>query len=63
MVLLDFVRELALASEVPAEANFEEDKGTVLAVEGGGVRGGVDRHSSCVDDVRGSSRSCRHHDV
>ena len=60
MVLLGLLGELVLAAEVHVNADFEEDEGTVLAVEGGGVQGGVDMHSSGVDDVRGSSRSCRH---
>jgi hypothetical protein len=60
VVLLNLLDELVVASEVFAEADLEEDEGTVLTVEGGGVRGGVDWHSSGLDDVRGSSRSCRH---
>ena len=60
MVLLDLLYELVLAADVSAEADFEEDEGTVLAVERCGVRGGVDWHSSGVGDIRGSSRSCRH---
>ena len=60
MVLLDLHGELVLASEVSAKADFEEDEGTILAVEGGGAQGGVDWHSSGVDDVRGRSRSFRH---
>ena len=45
MVLLDLLGELVLAAEASSEADFEEDEGTILAVEGGGVRGGVDWHS------------------
>ncbi len=63
MFLLDLLGELVLAAEISTEAEFEEDEGTILAVEGGGVRGGVAGYSSCVDDVRGSSRSYRHQDV
>jgi hypothetical protein len=60
MVLLDLLGELVLATEVSAKADFKEDEGTFLAIEGGGVRRGVEWHSSGVDDVRGSSRFCRH---
>ena len=60
MVLLDLLGELVLAAKVSAETDFEKSKGTILAVEGGGNRGGVDWHSSGVDDVRGSYRFCRH---
>ena len=60
MVLLDLLGEFVLAAEVSAQANLEEDEGKFLAAEGGGVRGGVNWHSLGVDDVRGSSRSCRH---
>ena len=60
VVLLDLLGELVMATEVFAEADFHEDEGIVLAVEGGGVRRGVDWHSSGVDDFRGSSRSYRY---
>ena len=60
MVLLNPLGEFVLVAEVSVEADFEEDEGTFLAVEGGWVRGGVHRHSSGVDNIRGSSRSCRH---
>ncbi len=49
MALLDLLDELILAAEVSTEADFEEDEGTILAVEGDGVRGGIDWHSSGVD--------------
>ncbi len=45
VVLLGLLGELVLATEVLAEADFEEGEGTILAVEGGGDRGGVDWHS------------------
>ena len=48
-----------MAAEVSAEADFEEDEGAVVPVEGVEVEGRIGRHSSCVDDVGGSSCSCR----
>ena len=47
-----------VAAEVPAEAGLEDDEGTIFPVEGVPVRGWVDWHSECVDDVGGRSRSC-----
>ena len=44
-----------MAAEASSEANFDEDEGAVLSIEGVDVRGRVGRHSSCVDDVGGSS--------
>jgi hypothetical protein len=60
MVLLGLLGDLAVAAEVPVEADLEEDEGGVLAVEGVEVRSGVGWHSSGVDDVRGGSHSCRY---
>ena len=42
MTLLGLLGELVLATEVFVEADFEEDEGSFLAVEGGGVRGWVE---------------------
>ena len=49
-----------MAAEVSAEADFEEDEVAIVPVE---VAGRVGRHSSRVDDVGGSSCSCRHQTV
>ena len=57
IVLVVFFLALLMAAEVPAEADFKEDKGAVLAVEGVDFRGRVCRHSSSVDDVWGHPRS------
>jgi hypothetical protein len=59
LVLLGLLGELVLAAEVPSEADFEEDEGTIFEVKGGGVRGRVDSYSSGVENVRVSSRSCQ----
>ena len=49
-----------MAAEVSTEADFEEDEGAVILVEGVDVGGRVGRHSSCVDDAGGNFCSCRH---
>jgi len=49
-----------MGAEVLAEADFDEDEGADLLVEGVDVEERVGRLSSCVDDVRGGSCSCRH---
>ena len=60
VILLGLLCALVVEAEVPAKADLKENEGTVLAVERVVVRGGVRWHSAGVDDVRGSSRSCRH---
>ena len=59
VILLGLLCALVVEAEVPANADLEKDEGAVLAVEGVVVRGGVRWHSADVNDVRGSSRSCR----
>ena len=58
-LLLGLFGELVLAAEVTTKANLEEDEGEVLAVEGVGVRSGVQWQFSSVDVDRGGARSCR----
>jgi hypothetical protein len=59
MVLLFFLCALFVETEVPAKADLDEDEGAVLAVERVVVQGGVRWHFTGVDDVWGSSHSCR----
>ena len=59
-VFVGLLCEFLMAAEVPAKADFDEDEGEVLRVKGVDAWGRVGRHSSCVDDVGGSSCSCRH---
>ncbi len=49
-----------MAAEVPTEADLYEDERAVLSVEGDDAGVGAGWQSSCVDDVRGGSCSCRH---
>jgi hypothetical protein len=58
-VLVGLLVVFLVAAKIPAETDLEEDEGTVLQVEGVDVGGCVGWHSSCVDYVGGSSRSCR----
>ena len=59
-ILVGLLGVFLMATEVSAEADFEEDEGAILPIEGVEVEELVGRYSSCVDDVEGSSYSCRH---
>ena len=59
-VLVGLLGVFLMATGVSAEADFDDDEGADLPVEGVDVGGRIGRHSSCVDDVGGSSYSCRY---